>query len=79
MAEEIEKIYVIPLNKKGFKRTRAAPTAVKRVKSYLTKHMKVEEKKIWIDASLNNAIWGKGKSECASPGRDGSRWPGNDH
>ena len=61
MAEEIEKIYVIPLNKKGFKRTRAAPTAVKRVKSYLTKHMKVEEENIWIDASLNNYIWSKGK------------------
>ena len=61
MAEEIEKIYVIPLNKKGFKRSKAAPTAVKRVKSYLTKHMKVEEEKVWIDSSLNNAIWSKGR------------------
>ena len=66
MAEEIEKIYVIPLKKKGFKRSRLAPTAVKRVKSYLTKHMKVEEENIWIDDSLNNSIWEKGKYNMAS-------------
>jgi large subunit ribosomal protein L31e len=62
MAEEIEKIYVIPLKKKsGFKSSSAAPTSIKRVKSFLTRHMKVEEKNIWIDDSLNNAIWKKGK------------------
>jgi large subunit ribosomal protein L31e len=66
MAEEIEKIYVIPLKKKGFKSSRSAPTAVKRVKSYLTKHMKVEEENIWIDDSLNNSIWKKGKYNMAS-------------
>ena len=66
MAEEIEKIYVIPLKKKGFKSSRSAPTAVKRVKSYLTKHMKVEEENIWIDDSLNNSIWEKGKYNMAS-------------
>ena len=61
MAEEIEKIYIIPLKKNGFKSSKAAPTAVKRVKKYLTKHMKVEESKIWIDDSLNNELWKKGK------------------
>ena len=62
MAEEIEKIYIIPLKKKGYKSNRnAAPTAVKRVKEYLTKHMKVEQDSIWIDDSLNKAIWEKGK------------------
>jgi len=61
MAEEIERIYVIPLKKTGYKSSKAAPTAVKRVKSYLTRHMKVEEKNIWIDDSLNSALWSKGK------------------
>ncbi len=61
MAEEIEKIYIIPLKKTGFISSKAAPTAVKRVKKYLTRHMKVEEEKIWIDDSLNNSLWSHGK------------------
>jgi len=66
MAEEIERIYVIPLKKTGYKSSKAAPTAVKRVKNYLTRHMKVEEKNIWIDDSLNNALWSKGKYDMPS-------------
>jgi len=66
MAEEIERIYIIPLKKNGFKSSKAAPSAVKRVKSYLTRHMKVEEKDIWIDDSLNTALWSKGKYKMAS-------------
>jgi large subunit ribosomal protein L31e len=61
MAEEVERIYIIPLKKTGMKSSKAAPTAVKRVKSYLTKHMKVEAKDIWIDDSLNKALWSHGK------------------
>ena len=67
MAEEIERIYVIPLRKKiGFKSSKAAPTAVKRVRKYLTRHMKVEEKDIWIDDSLNTALWRYGKYKMPS-------------
>lgn len=66
MAEEIERIYVIPLKKTGYKSSKAAPTAVKRVKSYLTRHMKVEEKNIWIDDSLNTALWSKGRYKMPS-------------
>jgi len=66
MAEEIERIYVIPLKKYGFKSSIAAPTAVKRVKNYLTKHMKVEKKDIWIDDSLNKALWSRGKYKIPS-------------
>ncbi len=61
MAEELERIFVIPLKNKNFKRTKSAPTAVKRVKKYLTKHMKVDKDKIWIDDSLNNHLWSHGK------------------
>ena len=66
MAEEIERIYVIPLKKTGFNSARAAPTAIKRVKNYLTRHMKVEEKDIWIDDSLNKALWSRGKYNLES-------------
>ncbi|MCJ7570757.1 MAG: 50S ribosomal protein L31e [Candidatus Thermoplasmatota archaeon] len=66
MAEEIEKIYIIPLKKTGFKSSKAAPTAIKRVKKYLTRHMKVEEEKIWIDDSLNNSLWSHGKYNMAT-------------
>lgn len=66
MAEETERIYVIPLKKKGYTSSKAAPTAMKRVKTYLTKHMKVEENDIWIDESLNKAIWSRGKYKMPS-------------
>ena len=66
MAEEIERIYIIPLKKTGYKSSKAAPTAVKRVKKYLTRHMKVEEKDIWIDDSLNSELWSKGKYNMPS-------------
>ncbi len=66
MAEEIERIYIVPLKKIGVKSSTAAPTAVKRVKQYLTRHMKVVEKDIWIDDSLNNALWSKGKYHIPS-------------
>jgi len=66
MAEELERIYTIPLKKDDYKSSKAAPTAVKRVKQYLKKHMKVEEKDIWIDDSLNNALWSRGKYKMYS-------------
>jgi len=61
MAEELERIYVIPLKKVRYKSSSAADSAIKVVRSFLTRHMKVEEDKIWIDDSLNNAIWAHGK------------------
>jgi large subunit ribosomal protein L31e len=66
MAEEIERIYVIPLKKYGYNSAKSAPTAVKRVKDFLTRHMKVEKKNIWIDDSLNNALWSHGKYNMPS-------------
>ena len=66
MTEETERIYVIPLKKKYFPASNAAPTAVKRVKQYINRHMKVDETDIWIDESLNHAIWSKGKYKMPS-------------
>lgn len=61
MAEELERIYIIPLRKIDYNQSKAAPTAIKRVKQFLTRHMKVEKDNIWIDDSLNKAIWSHGK------------------
>lgn len=66
MAEELERIYIIPLKKDGHNQSKAAPTAIKRVKHFLTRHMKVEKDKIWIDDSLNKALWAKGKFKIPS-------------
>jgi len=65
MAEEkeFERIYVIPLmNVRHNQYSRAAPKAVKAVRRFLIRHMKVEdESNIWIDDSLNKALWARGK------------------
>ena len=61
--KEIERVFVVPLrNAKRVKSSKAAPKAIKIVRSYLTRHMKVEAEKIWIDDSLNHEIWSKGKN-----------------
>jgi large subunit ribosomal protein L31e len=61
MAEELERIYIIPLKKTNYKNSSAADSAIKIVRRFLTRHMKVEEDKVWMDDSLNNAIWAHGK------------------
>ena len=66
MAEEIERIYIIPLKKTSYKSSKAAPVAVKRIKTYLMRHMKVDQENIWIDDSLNNTLWSKGKYNMPS-------------
>ena len=66
MTEETERIYVIPLKKSYFPSSKAAPTAIKRVKKFINKHMKVDMNNIWIDESLNNAVWSNGKFKTQS-------------
>lgn len=63
--EKIEREYVIPLRNKTrrtaiYKRT---PKAVKSVKEFLAKHMKVEDRdlnKVKLDKLLNEALWYRG-------------------
>ena len=64
MAEkELERIYVIPLQKiKHYtSASRLAPRAIKEIKRFLVRHMKVEENDIWIDNSVNENIWSRSK------------------
>lgn len=61
MADEIERIVVIPLRAtKQAPRTKRAARAIKEIRAYVMRHMKVDEEHVWIDASLNERIWENG-------------------
>jgi len=68
MAEvELERIYVIPLRSaKHGPSSKAAPRAIKLIRKFLSRHMKVEDEKIWIDSSVNELIWSRGKYKVPS-------------
>ena len=60
--KELERIYIIPLRRAKIGPTsRAAPRAIDDIRHFLMRHMKVEQKKVWIDDSLNKQIWAHGK------------------
>ncbi len=60
--KELERIYIIPLRRAKIGPTsRAAPRAVIDIRTFLMKHMKVEQKNVWIDDSLNKKLWTHGK------------------
>lgn len=62
---ELERIYTIPLRKtKDLVRSRRADLAVRDVKRFLSRHMKSES--IWLDASVNEALWANGKYSIPS-------------
>ncbi len=61
MADGIERIIVIPLRKtKQAPRTRRTNRAVKEVREHIARHMKADQEKVWIDASVNEALWANG-------------------
>jgi len=64
MAEDEEaRIYNIPLGHvKNVPRTVRAPYAIKQIKRFVKRHMKVdlEEERIFISGEVNEAIWARG-------------------
>ncbi|MBR7153035.1 MAG: 50S ribosomal protein L31e [Candidatus Methanomethylophilaceae archaeon] len=61
MADDVERIMVVPLRKtKQAPRTRRANRAIKEIREFVARHMKTEEDKVWIDASVNERIWQNG-------------------
>jgi len=63
--EKIEREYVIPLREKGrsVPRYKKTPKAVKTVKEFLVRHMKIRDRdlnKIKIDRFVNEALWFRG-------------------
>lgn len=59
--EEEEHIFTVSLSKcKSIPRTKRARVAMSTIKSFIATHMKVTEKDVWIDASVNDNIWARG-------------------
>jgi len=68
---ELEREYVIPLKKAVLKapQYRRAKKAVKTIKIFLAKHMRVEDRdirKVKVDINLNNEIWFRGIKKPAN-------------
>jgi large subunit ribosomal protein L31e len=62
---EVERVYIIPLRKAKRKpRSRRANAAIKVIKEFLQRHMKVENVK--IDNKLNEFIWERGMHKIPS-------------
>ncbi len=61
MAEEEEQIFTIPLRiTKSVPRTKRSPRAIKAIKEYVSKHMRVDEEDVWIHPTVNEMIWERG-------------------
>ncbi|WP_406657727.1 50S ribosomal protein L31e [Methanolobus sp. ZRKC2] len=60
-----EQIYTIPLRSvKEAPRWKRSSRAVKVIREYLTKHMKVEPEMVKLDKTLNEKLWERG---CEKP------------
>jgi large subunit ribosomal protein L31e len=56
-----EQIYTIPLREvKTYPVWKRANKAIKVIRAYLSRHMKIDEENIKITAGLNEAIWAHG-------------------
>ena len=56
--EKLERIYTIPLNKSyEYTRVRRVPRAVKILRQFVSRHMKVELENVLISNMLNNSMW----------------------
>jgi len=68
---ELERTYIIPLRKNVLKapRHRRAKKAIRTIREFLVRHMKVEDRdfrKVKIDRYLNNEIWFRGIKKPAN-------------
>lgn len=58
---DIERIYTIPLNDaRKVARWKRAESAVKKVRQYLSKHLKTDLKEVKIDRTVNEKLWERG-------------------
>ena len=59
---ELERIYTIPLRNAYLKapRPKRANRAISEIKTFLARHMKSEEEKVWLDNPVNEAVWSRG-------------------
>ena len=59
---EVERIYNVPLGHvKNVPRTKRAPYAMKQIRAFVVRHMKVdEEEELYIAPTVNEAVWARG-------------------
>ncbi len=60
--DDNERIMNIPLrDTKSVPRSKRANRAIKEIREYIARHMKVDDDElIWIDTALNEKIWSRG-------------------
>ena len=55
---EVERVYVINLRRtREASRTRRSPYAIRLIRNFVARHMKVEPGNVKIDSSVNEYIW----------------------
>lgn len=61
MAQELERVYVVPL-RKAFRASQSerARKAIKLLREFASRHMKVPEENVIIENEVNEAIWARG-------------------
>ncbi len=60
----MEQVFTIPLSEaKSVPRWKRSRKAIKVIKAYLARHLKADEGKIHIDASINEKIWSRGSQK----------------
>ncbi|MCE5297256.1 MAG: 50S ribosomal protein L31e [Methanomassiliicoccales archaeon] len=58
--DEKQVVYKIPLRKvKAGPRTDRANRAIIVVREYIMRHMKTDEKHVWIDSKVNELLWAR--------------------
>ncbi len=57
--EKTEQIYTIPLDTEGYPHWKKGNLAVKKIREYLSRHMKVDEEKVKIN-DRSKAVWDRG-------------------
>ncbi len=61
MADQEEKILTIPLRRvKNDPASKRASIAMREIREYVSRHMKVPSEDVWIDTSTNEAVWKRG-------------------
>ncbi|HIJ00561.1 MAG: large subunit ribosomal protein L31e [Candidatus Methanomethylophilaceae archaeon] len=59
--DENERIMNIPLkDTKAVPRSKRANRAIKEIREYVARHMKVDDDDVWIDTGVNELIWSRG-------------------
>ena len=64
MAEQEEKIMNIPLREvRNNPTTKRATIAMREIREYVSRHMKVPQEDVWIDSTTNEAVWKRGREK----------------